>query len=227
MINQPLNSCRFEYNDVFYNDDFEEILAAIIACYFCLVTKKIKVPSNDENAIRDIILYNYLKKESFKNSHSPLHNYHFDKETSENTGRADIRILPINPYRGDEAYYIIECKRLDDKNQNGETGLNGEYIKNGIARFISGKYQFYDSTAGMIGFVVAKMDIHENVLAINRLMEKGVCSEINTKMGFTEKQIVPGFYYAYYSKHSLKDSTKIIYHLMLDFTNNIETIEKA
>jgi hypothetical protein len=132
----------FEFSKLFFNTDFEEILSGIIACYHSIIVTNIKIPANDENAIRDIFLSkkHYLKNMDFKTAHYPLANYQFDKETFENKGRADIRIFHVNPYKNDEAYYIIECKRLNNKNTNGTTGLNGKYISNGIARFVSGRH---------------------------------------------------------------------------------------
>jgi len=175
-----LETLNFEYSILHFNAKFEQILAGIVIVYSCIIDTKTKVPLNDENAIRDIFLSKeYLKGEKFRAKYPPLANYHFDKETVENGGRADIRVLQVKPYKDDDAYYVIECKRLNNINQNGKTGLNGEYISNGIARFVSEKYQFYENTAGMVGFVVSKMNIHENVKCINQLLQN--TSEINTE----------------------------------------------
>ncbi|MDR0828984.1 MAG: hypothetical protein LBN95_02595 [Prevotellaceae bacterium] len=220
MSNQTLNATAFEYSILYFNTTFEDILAGIVVVYSCIIATKIKVPLNDENAIRDIFLSKeYLKNIDFRKSNPPLDNYHFDKETSENQGRADIRVLQIKPYKDDDAYYVIECKRLDSENQNGKSGLNGEYISNGIARFVSGKYSMYNNTAGMIGFVVSKMDICVNVCCINKLLQN-TFTEINTEKQLTKKQITPDFEYSYYSNHKVGKSTKIIYHLMFNFSAN-------
>ncbi|MDR2065124.1 MAG: hypothetical protein LBP85_05380 [Prevotellaceae bacterium] len=222
MNNQTLDATVFEYNVAYFNTTFEDILAGIIIAYSCIIATKTKAPLNDENAIRDIFLSKkYLKNIDFRKANPPLANYHFDKETSENKGRADIRILQVNPYKDDDAYYIIECKRLDNVNQNGETGLNGKYISNGIARFTNeNKYQFHSHTAGMMGFVVSKMGIHENVDFINHLLQN-TFTEISTEKELTKKQIKSDFEYSYYSCHKAGESTNIIYHLMLDFSENI------
>ncbi|MDR3047250.1 MAG: hypothetical protein LBU51_06510 [Bacteroidales bacterium] len=220
MDNRPLNASVFEYSIVFYNKDFEDILAGIIAGYYCIIAAKTPIPPNDENTIRDVLLSNYLKKTKFKETHPPLSNYLFDKEISENDGRVDIRIMPIKSnYIDDESYYNIECKRLDAKNQLGKTGLNGEYISNGIARFTSKKYTSYKNTAGLIGFVVEKMDIQKNIEKINKLLATGF-SELNTTTKLTQKQIVSVFEYSYFSIHKVNDSSNIIYHLMLNFSDN-------
>jgi hypothetical protein len=221
MSNQTLDATAFEDSVSYFNTTFEDILAGIIITYSCIIATRTKVPLNDENAIRDIFLSKeYLKRLKFREQYPPLANYQFDKETVENGGRADIRILQINPYKGDNVYYVIECKRLDNVNQNRKTGLNGKYISNGITRFINKeKYPFYNNTAGMIGFIVSKMDIHKNIDCINQLLQNSF-TEINTEKELTKKQITPDFEYSYYSKHKVNDITKMLYHLMFDFSDS-------
>jgi len=218
---QTINASAFSYCSEIFNSEFEEILKGIILCYYCIISQKTKLPYNNENDIRDIIISDkYLKNMDFKKAHPPLDRYHFDKETSENAGRADIRILHVTPYIDDNAYYIIECKRLNAKNQEGTSGLNAEYIKNGISRFTSQEYSTYNNTAGMIGFVVEKMDIHKNVCIIKKLLEK-YFAHINTEETLIYKTIVPIFEYSYFSKHRINGVLITIYHLMFDFSDNI------
>lgn len=77
------------------------------------------------------------------------------RKSTENTGRVDIRILPTkDEYVNDRAYYIIECKRLNTTNPKGATGLNAEYVKNGICRFSTGYYSSYFGCSAMFGFLV-------------------------------------------------------------------------
>ena len=56
-------------------------------------------------------------------------------ERYHSNGRIDIRIIAKNDFEIDDAYYTIECKRLDNQNLLGETGLNAKYVKEGIKRF--------------------------------------------------------------------------------------------
>lgn len=60
----------------------------------------------------------------------------------------------INLFINDDVYYIIECKRLDINNLNGISGLNGEYILEGICCFVFLKYLCYYKINGMIVFIV-------------------------------------------------------------------------
>ena len=220
--NNPLNASIFLHRNIFCNKEFEDILSGIISCYYHIVSKKILLPPNDENYIRNVILHDYLKNQQFKNKHVSLCNYHFDQEIVEKEGRVDIRVLSVKPYIDDYAYYIIECKRLDNKNQNGISGLNGEYIREGIMRFVSKEYPFYKKTAGMIGFVVAEMDIDQNIENINNLINK--IPETNTRKKIIKKQIVSCFNFSYYSIHNIENESKCIYHIMFDLSKNVEFI---
>ncbi|MDR0437781.1 MAG: PD-(D/E)XK nuclease domain-containing protein [Bacteroidales bacterium] len=203
MNSQMINASAFRYSSIFFNSEFEDILKGIIACYYSIISSGTELPNN-ENDIRDIMLSKelYLKNSTFKEAYPPLSNYHFDKETSENKGRADIRILHVKPYKDDDAYYVIECKRLD-----GGNTLNRKYITNGIKRFTTKKkYPFYNNTAGMIGFVVANIDIHQNS---------------TVELALTQTEIVSNFEYSYFSEHRISGASNIIYHLMFNFSNNI------
>jgi hypothetical protein len=220
-MNERLNASAFEYSISDFNAEFENICVQIIMCYNLMIDTKVSVP-NDENKIRNKLVNNYLMDNAIREKIN-LKEYIFDREipTKNDLGRVDIQVKTKYIFEDTAAYYDIECKRLDNKNQSGKTGLNGEYISNGIARFTNeNKYQFYNHAAGMIGFVVSKIDIHENIGFINQLL-KNTFTEINIEKELTKKQINPDFEYSYYSCHTVRRSTKIIYHLMFDFSNNI------
>lgn len=211
-----LDASAYGHSRIFYNAEFEEILSKLIVCYNTMRRDNVSL-INNENSIRDYILYNYLKKQSFKVEHQ-VTNYLFDPELPENTGRIDIRVMPVNPFVNDDAYYIIECKRLAAVNQNGTSGLNSEYIKEGVSRFVSKKYSNYYKTNGMIGFVVQSMDIYKNIKAINSLLK----GKANTTKELFNRKIVSDFDYSYCSTHSLDKDEVLIYHLMFDFSKNIK-----
>jgi len=224
MSNETMNASAFLENSyIVYNEQFEKILVQITICYNLMIEAKITL-LNDENKIRNELVNNYLMDNTIRLKIG-LTDYRFEREAPEKNdeGRVDIKIVSRNDsFFNTDAYYNIECKRLDNENQKGKTGLNGEYISNGIKRFTNEKkYKFHDNTAGMIGFIVSKMDIHKNIGFINQLL-KNTFTDINTEKELTKKQINPVFEYSYYSCHKVEESTKIIYHLMFDFSNNIQ-----
>ena len=215
MNKQTLDATVFEYSISYFNAEFENVLGKIIMCYNLMITKSIILP-NDENKIRNELTFNYLNKNTVRKQIG-IGKYLFEPEspTKDNSGRTDIKIISDKTFEDTDAFYIIECKRLDGKNK-----LNKKYISNGIARFVSEKYPMHNNTAGMIGFVVSKMNICENVSCINQLLQN-TFPQINTEKGLTKKQITPDFEYSYYSNHKVGKSTTIIYHLMFDFSNSI------
>lgn len=221
MKSTKLNASIFSYKVAFYNAEFEDILSKIISCYNRMIIDNVCL-SNDENKIRDILLVNYLKNNRIRQEVG-LMNFLFDREVPEDTtiGRTDIKIQTANTFRDTRAYYIIECKRLDSVNTSGMTGLNAKYIQNGICRFIAQTYSTYYRTNGMIGFVVQQIDIHKNIGDINLLLNDSF-KHANTTCQLCSQSISDDFEYSYYSKHILNNEEIVIYHLMLDFSGNIQ-----
>ena len=216
-----LNASGYKHSDAFYNAEFENILSKIITCYNLMLNDNVSL-SNDENKIRDVLLLNYLKNNAVRRK-IELTDYLFDREVPEDRtiGRTDIKIQTLNTFQDTAAYYTIECKRLDNSNPTGTTGLNAKYIQNGITRFVSKTYSTYYKTNGMIGFVVGSIDIHKNVESINTLL-KSSFTETNTTQVLVNRSIVSDFNFSYYSTHSIDGEEIIIYHLMFDFTKNIQ-----
>jgi hypothetical protein len=219
MNNQLLEAPDFEYSLSYFNVKFEEILGKINICYGLMITSKVVLPNN-ENKIRNELVNNYLNNNNTRNRIA-VKNYYFQSEApnQNDTGRFDIKIISQQTtFTDTNAFYAIECKRLD-----GKSKLNKKYISDGIKRFTNEqKYPFYDNTAGMIGFIVSKMDIHKNVDCINQLLQNSF-TEINTEKELTKRQITPDFEYSYYSNHKVDATTKTLYHLMFDFSDNIKS----
>jgi len=220
MMFTDLDASQYNYNGVFFNAELEEILSKMIACYNLMVTDNVSL-TNDENSIRDILLINYLKNNKIRKQIG-LMNYLFDREVPEDItiGRTDIKIQTSNTFQDTTAYFTIECKRLDAVNTSGKTGLNAKYIENGIQRFVLKTYGSHYSVNGMIGFVTQKLDIHQNTKSINTLLT-GDFKHITTTQVLTNKNILKGFDFSYYSTHNTATDELTIYHLMFDFSMNI------
>lgn len=221
-----MDTLGFEYTQDFIDTEFCKVCRGCIMVYNTIIESQCSLP-NDENQIRDGFV-KYLKDPQYKSSHIPLNEFHFEKEVPEHIGRADIKVMPRNGFEDDYAYYIIECKRLDNTNTKGITGLNAEYVKNGVCRFVTGFYSTYNDCCGMIGFVVDKMDIHENTCGnINELLhqtmtnDRGVMVNANTMMPLTNTILTNDFYYSYISQHLPTNEQRriTIYHLMFDLSD--------
>lgn len=209
-----LNASNYHDNTFFYNSQFEDILSKIVDCYQIMISDNVILPNN-ENEIRDVLLLKYLKNNSVRKTIG-LTSYLYDREVPEDNtiGRTDIKIQTLNTFIDTNAYYIIECKRLDNTNLQGRTGLNAKYIENGILRFTSKMYSTHYKTNGMIGFIVEKLDIIQNVGHINVLLSNMLD---NPKICLDRRQIHSDFDFCFCSIHN----EIVIYHLMLDFSRNI------
>lgn len=217
-----LDASNFSGSIPFYDNEFEKILSRITICYQLMKTDKV-VLENDENKIRDILLLNYLKNDKIREKVDLLE-WHFEREVQEDhsIGRTDIKVISANTFKKQEAYYILECKRLDNTNTTGTSGLNAKYIENGIDRFITKYYSSYYRVNGMIGFVVENLKIDENVKNINTLLKTSF-SSITTKQEITKDSFIDDFEYHYKSVHTDKDNDELkIYHLMFDLSENLK-----
>lgn len=216
-----LDASNFSGSIPFYDKEFEKILSKITVCYQLMKTDSVSI-ENDENKLRDYLLLNYLKNNKIRNDIDLL-DWHFEREIQEDhsKGRTDIKIISQNTFLQQEAYYIIECKRLNNINTTGTSGLNAEYIKNGVERFIGKYYSSHYRVNALIGFVVDKIDIHQNTLIINSLLTQSFTT-ITTKKEITKDNFIDDFEFHYHSIHLDKDNDELkIYHLMLDLHENI------
>lgn len=215
-----LDASKFKGSVPFYDENFEYIMHKISVCYSMMVDSKIPLPK-DENLIRDVLVNDYLNNNQIKENLNLR--YFFDPEVPEkNIKRPDIKIQSPNNVYKTEAYYSIECKVLDKKYVTGTSGLNAKYIKNGIRRYTDKEYASYFRANGMIGFIVEEMDIHQNTNDINSLL-KSSFRHIKTTKLLTNEKYFDDFEYHYSSTHTDIDNNGFrIYHLMLDFSGNIQ-----
>lgn len=160
-------------NALLQKDDFEQIASFIIEA--CRTVKSDylnqgnRMP-NDENRIRSILLKEYLAVDDIQRN-SKMTEYRFEPETLENydgkgnfIGRADIKVILKTDFEKNDAYYLIECKRID-----GTKTLNKKYVNDGIARFVTKKYSSYYGKNFMLGFVVKDIDIQKNTANIESI----------------------------------------------------------
>lgn len=221
-MHKQLDASGFKDSSVFYEKQFEVILSKMVNCYFIMKNDSV-VLENDENAIRDIFLLNYLKNNEVRKSLS-LTDWIFEREVQEDhsAGRTDIKIISHDTFIDQEAYYIIECKRLDNNRVSGTTGLNAEYVKNGVCRFTTKYYSMYRRVNGMIGFIVEKMDIDSNMKKITDLMIE-TFKESRTIKPILQDNFIANFEFHYRSNHTDTDNRSLkLYHLMFDFHDNIQ-----
>ncbi len=216
-----LDATNFSGSIPFYDITFEDILSKITICYHKMIENKEPL-IKDENKIRDVLVNEYLNNSAIKKELKL--EYFINPEVPEkNNKRPDIKFQSPNTFYNPEQYYSIECKVLNNKNLRGTTGLNAKYVNNGIFRFTSNYYSSFYRVNAMIGFIVEKMDIHQNVENnINGILMNN--NAINTTKKITNSNFIKDFEFHYYSEHKDKNNLKLrIYHLMFDFSGNMKT----
>lgn len=100
---------------------------------------------------------------------------HYNMETDTFLGRTDITVCSLDWFKNRDAYYIIECKRID-----GSKDLNSKYITEGIARFVvspAPKYSSYYGRSIMLGYIVQGILVCENTRKIDEL-QREILSDI-------------------------------------------------
>lgn len=215
----------FETKKLFYNNELEIVLCKIYKCYEILVSKEKKLEDN-ENHIRDVLVVNYLRNTSILNA-VDLQGYLFERESPEDytKGRVDIKVITQNSLIDPQAYYSIECKRINAKNTLGKTGLNGEYVREGVNRYLTHKYSSHFNTNAMLAFITEQMDIEANTISLMSLMDAlgDSNAQLINNLTLINKTITGSR--MYFSKHlcgqNLETELKI-YHLMLDFSMTIQ-----
>ena len=162
-------------NRVYKEESFERIIGAIVKGCKLMVSDCVKnryLLCNHEEKIRTYLVQNYLDNDE-KRDDIGLQgiNIRFDIEvpvnynpaTISHIGRTDIRIVSDDWFRNREAYYIVECKRLD-----GGDALNDLYVQEGVSRFVGDtpKYSSFYNKNIMLGFCVKKYNINQSVMKI-------------------------------------------------------------
>ncbi|MDR2438814.1 MAG: hypothetical protein LBE12_05510 [Planctomycetaceae bacterium] len=75
----------------------------------------------------------------------------------------------------------------------------------------------------MIGLIVEKLDIPTNITDINTLLQNHF-NNCNTTRYVQKESFIPDFEFHYSSEHNdTADNTFTLYHLMFDFSENIQS----
>lgn len=75
-----------------------------------------------------------------------------DTDLAKETGRKDIVFFP--PANDEDIYFCLETKRLNALVSGVRRSLADEYVKEGMQRFVDGKYSRLVRHRGMLGYVL-------------------------------------------------------------------------
>jgi hypothetical protein len=140
----------------YWDDFFQQNLIPAILSYVISTWDSIEKPG--ETAYEDeisITLYAALKTSKDRNRHPFLIRYEdveVDTELAEEIGRKDIVFFPAA--NDEDIYFCLEAKRLNAVVSGVRRALAAEYVKEGMQRFVNGKYSRYVRHGGMLGYVL-------------------------------------------------------------------------
>jgi hypothetical protein len=180
-----------------------------------------KMPKPEPSDVEDCIsnqLYCALRQSKRRNS-IPLHisreDRLFDLDTANETGRMDIVFYP--PTADQDIYLCIEAKRLNAEISGENCSLASEYVKEGMQRFVDGKYSRSVRHGAMLGYVLdgdverATRNIQNNI--VKRLTEL----RLSNKTGLLVSSIRPADAWTKETHHQreFEDAIFRIHHLFV------------
>ncbi len=210
---EKINASKFVESESIYKAELLSILSMILNCQQHIAKLGVKIPNHEEK-IRDYLYINYLNSQDMLNRFDLK--YHFEcepKEFGTTLGYLDLKVFNQNIFDNPEQYFIIECKRLNNRMPKTKDGLNGKYIGEGIIRFVEKKYSTFHQLNGMIAFIVDEFNPDKSVKNINHLL-KNKFPDANT---LNNLRLSYGDIYSSY--HNDKDGSAFtLLHLFLDFS---------
>lgn len=139
-----------EWDDFLLSGGIESVITLTLDAW-----SQIASPAPDENEDKTSIrLYSAMVKRRSRQAHPFLIRYQdmeIDVDLAKETGKKDIVFFP--GHDGD-LYFCLESKRLNARVNGVMKSLADEYVKEGMQRFVTGKYSRYVHHAGMLGYVL-------------------------------------------------------------------------
>ena len=96
---------------------------------------------------------------------------HTPEGTAHSMGKVDVAVV-LNQDR--DCYLAYECKRLHDVREDGRRSLAGEYVRDGLSRFVAAQYSENLPVGCMLGYVLdgdmahAASSVREKIIACRR-----------------------------------------------------------
>ena len=202
----------------YWDDFFQQNLVPSILSYVIATWEQMPTPgpSDLEDAI-SIKLYSALIKAKDRNSHAFLISYQnveVDTDLAKETGRKDIVFFPSFQ---EEIYLCLEAKRLNAVVSCVRRSLADEYVKEGMQRFVNGKYARFVRHGAMLAYVLdgninrAMQNVENNIR--NRRAEL----RMDKNSGFVTSTIRPDDVRTKETRHSREHAITIfrIHHLFV------------
>jgi len=179
--------------DPSYWDDFFQLnLVPSVLSYVIATWEQMPKPgpSDLEDAI-SIKFYSALVNAKNRNAHAFLIRYQdveVDTDIAKETGRKDIVFFPSHQ---EEIYLCLEAKRLNAFVSGIRRSLADEYVKEGMQRFVDGKYARFVRHGTMLAYVLDG-DIHRAMRNVEKnIRNRFVELRMDKNGGFVASTIRP------------------------------------
>ena len=139
----------------YWDDFFQQSLIPTVLSHVVSTWERMQKPA--QTAHEDDIsmkLFTALITSKDRNRHPFLIRYEdveVDTDLTKAIGRKDIVIFPSTL---EEVYFCLEAKRLNALVSGVRKSLADEYVKEGMQRFVDGKYSRFVRHGGMLGYVL-------------------------------------------------------------------------
>jgi hypothetical protein len=161
-----------------WNDFFQQSLIPAVLSLVVSAWDRMEKPAQTahEDAI-SVQLYTALITGKDRNRHAFLIRYQdveVDTDLMKVTGKKDIVVFPTTL---EEIYFCLEAKRLNALISGVRRSLADEYVREGMQRFVDGKYSRFIRHGGMLGYVLdgqvdrALRNVEMNIQAYARELE--------------------------------------------------------
>ena len=137
-----------------------------------------------------------------------------DPDFGSEVGSNDLRFYPQN-HHGQTIFFTVECKRLRVKTKTGISHLADKYVKEGLQRFVDGRYSSGLPCGGMVGYVMDN-NISEAFTAVQtainsrsrelKVLSKGMC---------TPSTALPEYEWSADTRHRCATGELAVHHALL------------
>lgn len=140
----------------YWEDFFQQNLIPTVLAHVIATWERMKKPgpSDWEDAI-SVKLYSALINAKDRNAHAFLIRFQdveVDTDLAKATGRKDIVFFPS--LQEQEIYLCLEAKRLNAVVSGRRRSLADEYVREGMQRFVDGKYARFVRHGAMLAYVL-------------------------------------------------------------------------
>jgi hypothetical protein len=140
-----------------------------------------------------------------------------DAYVGKELGRNDLRFFPPFPHHyGQKVFFTVECKRLHVTTDSGFRHLADEYVKEGLQRFVDGKYSLGLPCGGMLGYVMDNRTADAFARVCNEIKSQWrILKMKDAKMLHSPSSILPMQPQSADSIHHREDGVFTVYHLLV------------